>query len=119
MKRPRRAERRETLAYWPARDEQSGEPVGFVTDLSEEGINLHSQAPFGLGHRLNIRVVVDPKLTGLHHLLLHIENAWCRPSEVKGMFHAGFRLRNLSDESRQGIRKLLANFSYPAPHKTG
>ena len=119
MKRIRHAERRETLAYWPARDEQSGESVGLVTDLSDEGINIHSQTPFELGQRLNIRVAVDPKLTGLHYLHLHVENAWCHPSGVAGMFHSGFRLWNLSEDSREAIHKLLMSFSYPAPHATG
>lgn len=116
MNRLRHTERRETLAYWTARDEQSGDPIGLVTDLSEEGINLHSQTSFAPGQRLNVRITAEPGLTGLHCLHLHAENVWCHSSGITGMFHAGFRLRNLSAESREGIRKLLTHFSYPAPH---
>lgn len=119
MKKLRHTERRETLAYWPARDEQSGESMGLVTDLSEEGISIHSQSNFEPGQRLNIRVAVDPKLTGLHYLHLHVENAWCHPSGMAGSFHSGFKLINLSPEAREGIMRLIASFSYPVPHVAG
>ena len=116
MNKIRHTERRETLAYWPARDEQSGESIGLVTDVSEEGVSIHSQCMFEPGHRLNIRVAVDPKLTGLHYLHLHVENVWCHPSVISGLFHSGFILINLSPEAREGIMKLISSFSYPLPH---
>jgi len=115
MHRIRHLERRETLAYWPALEEQTGESVGLVTNLSEEGISLHSQCLFEQGHRLNIRVTVDPNLTGTHFIHLHVENAWCHPSGVPGSYQAGFKILNLSPESRTGIQNLLKSFSYPAP----
>lgn len=116
MQKLRHTERRETLAYWPARQEETGESVGLVTDLSEEGISIHSTCQFEPGHRINIRVAVDPKLTGLHFLHLHIENVWCHPSGIAGSYHSGFKLVNLAPEAQDGIRKLIASFSYPAPH---
>ena len=115
MNKIRHAERRETLAFWPARDEQSGEAVGLVTDLSEEGVCIHSHARFEAGQRLNLRVAVDPKITGASAIHLHIENAWCHPSGMTGCFHSGFKLINLSFEARDGIQKLVSAFSYPVP----
>ncbi|MEI6167903.1 MAG: hypothetical protein WCS52_11970 [bacterium] len=115
MKRIRHLERRETLAYWPALEEQTGDSVGLVTNLNEEGISIHSHHQFEQGHRLNIRVGVDPELTGRPFIHLHVENAWCHPSGIEGIYHAGFKLINLSEEARDGIQKLLTSFSYPAP----
>jgi hypothetical protein len=115
MKTIRHLERRETLAYWPASDEQSGESVGLVTNLNEEGISIHSPHPFELGHRLNLKIQVDPQFAGHPFIHLHAENTWCRPSGMSGIFHAGFRLINVSQEAREEIRELLAGFSYPAP----
>ena len=115
MQRIRHLERRETLAYWPALDEQTGESAGLVTNLSEEGISIHSQSQFEVGQKLNLRVSVDPEIAGHPFLHLHIENAWCHPSGISGTYNAGFKIRNLSDESREGILQLLTTFSYPAP----
>ena len=115
MYKIRHTERRETLAYWPARDEQSGESVGLVTDLSEEGVSLHSQSSFEPGHRFNLRMAVDPKLAGVTVIHLHVETIWCQPSGIAGCFHSGFKLLNASFETRDAIRKLLTAFSYPIP----
>jgi hypothetical protein len=115
MKTIRHLERRETLAYWPASDEQCGESAGLVTNLNEEGISIHSPHPFEPGHRLNIRVQVDPQMAGHPFIHLHVENVWCRPSGMSGIYHAGFRLVNVSPEAREEIQKLLTAFSYPAP----
>lgn len=115
MQRIRHLERRETLAYWPALDEQSGESVGLVTNLSEEGVSIHSQSQFEPGQKLNLRITVDPKLAGYSFIHLHIENAWCHTSGISGTYHAGFKIKNLSGEAREGITHLLTTFSYPAP----
>ena len=111
----RHIERRETLAYWPARDEQSGESVGLVTDISTNGINIHSHEPFEHGHKLNIRMSVDPNLSGSRVIHLHVVNVWSQLSGISGHYHAGFKIVDLSADAREAILKLLSGFSYPAP----
>jgi hypothetical protein len=111
----RHIERRETLAYWPAKDTEKGEAVGLVSDLTEEGIQLHSKHDFGKGEMLNIRIMVDAKLTGADHLSLIIKNVWCRASGVPGLYHAGFQIVDISDTARRILRNLLQAFSYPEP----
>lgn len=115
MDAKRHAERRETLAYWPARDDDTGEAVGLVTDVSESGVNLHSKHAFSPGEKLTVRIAINPKLTGTDHITLHIENVWCRRSGVPELYHAGFTLFDVSTAAKQGIRNLLQAFSYPAP----
>ncbi len=112
MQKIRHMERRETLAYWPALDEQSGDSVGLVTDLSEEGLNIHSHIQFETGQKLNLRVVIDPNISGVSLIHLHVVNAWCHPSGLSGHFHAGFKITNLSADADEAILKLLTAFSY-------
>jgi len=71
MQKQRHLERRETLAYWPATDTGKGESVGLVTDLTEEGIHLHSKHGFLKGQTLTIRIAVDALLAGTDHISLH------------------------------------------------
>ena len=115
MQRKRYLERRETLAYWPAADTAKGETVGLVTDLTEKGIRIHSKHGFLKGEVLTIRIAVDAQLAGADHILLTIENVWCRASGLPDLYHGGFKIVKISDKAKAGIRNLLQAFSYPAP----
>ncbi|MBI3987510.1 MAG: PilZ domain-containing protein [Lentisphaerae bacterium] len=115
MDKQRHLERRETLAYWPAEDTVKGEHVGLVTNLTEEGIQIHSKHAFPKGQRLSIRIAVDATLIGTDHISVVVENVWCSASGVPGLNHAGFRIVDISDTARKGIRDLLWAFSYPIP----
>lgn len=116
MHEKRHLQRRETLAFWPVHHAETGELLGTVADLTEEGLQLHSLRTFRVGESVNIHMAVDKKLTGVPQLNFHIINVWCKENEVENVCHAGFRITHLSDVSRVGIRDLLAAFSYPAPH---
>jgi len=113
--RPRQRERRETLAYWPVEDMEKGEAVGLVTNLSEDGIQIHSKHDFRKGQVLTIRIAVDARLSGTNQICLVVENVWCRTSGLKTLYHAGFKIVDISEAATRGLRNLLAAFSYPAP----
>jgi hypothetical protein len=111
----RHSERRETLGYWPVEDTDSGEAVGLVTNLNEEGVQVHSRHGFSKGQVLTIRIEASTGPAGASPIALLVENAWCRASGVPGLYHAGFKVVGISDRARRGIKNLLQAFSYPAP----
>lgn len=115
MHKHRHIERRETLAYWPAVDTVSGDSVGLITNLSEEGVQIHSKHDFSVGQLLTIRIAVDPELTGCDFISIAIENVWCRASGVPGLFHAGFKIVDISDKAKRGLKNLFESFSYALP----
>jgi len=117
MYRKRHIERRETLGYWPARDTKKGDAVGLVTDLSDEGIRIHSAHKFGKGKVLDLRIAVDEALSGTDHISMVVKNVWCHESGVPGFYNAGFKIVNLSDKARKALRRLVDAFSYPAPEQ--
>ena len=115
MSSKRHKERRETLAYWPARDVKKGEPVGLVSNLNDEGVQIHSKHSFRKGEILTIRIAVEPMLAGTDRITLVVENVWCRASGLSGLHHAGFKIVDISALARRSLSKLLESFSYPAP----
>ena len=108
----RHLERRETLAYWPAEAVGNGEAVGLVTNLSEEGIQIHSEHGFRKGQKLAIRIRVDVAQAGTDHITVDVENIWSSASSVGGLHHAGFRIIKMSDRARSSLIALTDAFSY-------
>ena len=117
MHKERHLERRETLAYWPAKDAETGEAVGLVRDLTEEGVQMHSEHDFVVGHTFTMRIAVDATLAGTDKISLLVEVIWCSRSGVPGLYHAGFKIMDISDKARRSIRALIQAFSYPAPSR--
>lgn len=115
MKSRRHLERRESLAYWHAHQEHTGKLLGLVTELTDEGVNIHSRRSFMKGQTFSIKVNLDMELSGKEEIRLKIKNVWCRRSEMSGIYHAGFEILNISDEDRNAVRKLLESFSYLVP----
>lgn len=115
MHKERHLERRETLAFWPAKDAETGEAVGLVRDLSVEGVQMHSEHDFVVGHTFTIRIAVDGTLAGTDKISLLVEVIWCSRSGVPGLYHAGLKIIDISDEARRNITALVQAFSYPVP----
>ena len=84
----RHLERRETLAYWPAEIAENGETVGLITNLNEEGLQIHSDHGFIKGQKLSIRIAVDVAQAGKDHISVCVENVWSAVSSVGGALPA-------------------------------
>jgi hypothetical protein len=113
----RHRERQETLGYWPATETGKGESVGLVTNLTEDGIQIHSKHDFLKGQILTIRISVDAMLAGTDHISLVIENVWCRASGISDLYYAGFKIIDISETAKRSLMNLFQAFSYPVPDK--
>ena len=115
MDEQRHFDRRETLAYWPVQQTEKGEAVGLVTNFSREGIQIHSKHTFSKGEILTIQIAVDAIFAGADNITMVVENAWCHASRVENLYHAGFKIMDISDRAKQSLRNLIEAFSYPVP----
>jgi hypothetical protein len=110
----RHLERRQTLAPWPVTDIQTGEAVGEVADLTEEGLQLKCGRRFEKGQELAIQIAVDEKLARTDSISLVVKNAWCRAGKTDGRFSAGFAIVDISPKDKRNLHTLIDTFSYLA-----
>jgi hypothetical protein len=115
MPNTRHSDRRETFAYWPAHNEFTGKPLGMVTNISEEGIQLHSEDPFDKDQIIPLRLAPPANLTGAREILLTVQNVWCWPAVNPALYHAGFKIIRATPLARKALQKLKDAFSYPVP----
>ena len=108
----RHQERVETLAYWPVSDVEKNKVVGLVTNLTDEGLHLHSPHEFPKGRVMTLRIILDPRLTGLDYISLVVENVWCSASSTRGLYHAGFKIVDMTDDAKRQLRELFQLYSY-------
>jgi hypothetical protein len=115
MPKIRHSDRRETFAYWPAHNEYTGKKVGMVTNISDEGIQIHSEVPFETDQIIPLRLAPPSHLTGAKEIRLTVQNVWCWPAATAGLYHGGFKILRASPVARKALQKLKDAFSYPVP----
>lgn len=115
MPKTRHSDRRETFAYWPAYNEFTGKKVGLLTNISDEGIQLHSANPFEPEQIIPLRIAPPARLTGAKEIVLTVQNVWCWPASNPALYHAGFKIIRASPMARKALRKLKDAFSYLVP----
>ncbi len=111
----RQSDRRETLAYWPAFNEYTGKKVGLLTDISEGGIQLHSEAPFLPDQRISLVISPPSPLTGAKEIRFTVQTIWCRPAIEPHLYHAGFKIVRITPRARAALEKLQNAFSFVTP----
>lgn len=91
--------------------------VGLVTNFSNEGIQIHSVHAFSKGDTLTIRIDVDEMLAGTDHISMVVKNVWCRSSRVESLYHAGFKIIDISERAKINLQNLMETFSYLVPYQ--
>ena len=112
----RRIERRQLPGFLRVFNRFTDTPVGYLGNVSEQGLMLISQLPLLVGGYFQLRL----KVPGLHGSLLFIDLEadclWCREDATPGYFDSGFVLREAPGDYVQLIRALSCYFSFrPLP----
>jgi hypothetical protein len=115
MTKTRQIDRLETFAYWPAHNEFTGKKVGMLTNISDAGIQLHSEVPFTADQIIPLRLAPPSNMTGVKEILLTVQNVWCWPAVNPKLYHAGFKIIRATYTARKALKKLEDAFSYPVP----
>lgn len=89
--------------YLPVYEGESGDFLGRLVDISQEGIRLDTEVDFLPGQQLDMCVRFRQMLAGESGLFIHGECVWCMQDPVNSEhFVSGFRI-----ESEQGEAGVL------------
>lgn len=92
-------------------DDESGQRLGFVVDLSTRGVSLCGRRPVPRGRRLLIRL--EPRQPGPDPLLLRATGCWAELSEGSGEFISGLEFDELDIDELDRV-KSLRDFGAPS-----
>ncbi|WP_341706364.1 PilZ domain-containing protein [Halopseudomonas sp.] len=109
MTERRRLERHIVSSSLEVFDLDTGDHLGRVVDLHEEGLMLLSNRPVDLNRAFALQINLPMTLNGVKEFLLDAESLWNRVSINGEQFWTGMHFTNLPEEARQCIAKMVAS----------
>ncbi len=98
----RRAERRAFAHYMPFKNEQTGELVGHLADISLKGFRLESLHPIRNETELPLRIDVPPDIASVPYMVFKARSKWSLPDRIDPTtYTVGFEIVDIRPEDGQ------------------
>ncbi|AVO54755.1 PilZ domain-containing protein [Ectopseudomonas mendocina] len=91
MRSQRRIERHQLPYYLKVFNRITDKPMGFIGNVSLDGLMLISQLPMLVGARFDMRLKI-PGQQGMHFIDFSANCQWCREDVTPGSYDSGFAL---------------------------
>lgn len=110
MKDARRRPRDVVDQYLPVSNRETGELVGYLTDVNVDGGMLQSEHPIEEGLSVPLRMELDRQIKGSRYIDVDAQSKWCRKDRNAVFHRIGFQFVDPSPEVREQIAELAERY---------
>lgn len=110
-KENRTVDRRRLVFYLRIFDQDSGQMLGHLTDLSPAGLMLVCRRKIEPGSIHHARIILPKEVLGRNEMHVKITCRWCRPDAIAGFHVAGFQFDEIDLSQKRLIDGLTEEFS--------
>jgi hypothetical protein len=112
MKDKRRLKRRHLIYYLQVTDRSTGALIGFLVNISPQGIMIMSEHPLPVGKQFNLQLLL-PSTTGeKEYLQFDALSKWCKQSINTDFYDIGFELLNVSVSDFDAIQNIIYELGF-------
>jgi hypothetical protein len=112
MRDKRNLKRRHLIYYLHIQERASGKPVGFLVDISTEGIMIMSEHPIEVGTMLELKIMLESEMSAKQYLYFDVKALRCEKSLNGSTYDVGCKLLNLSDEDFREIEMIIDELGF-------
>jgi hypothetical protein len=119
MQKKRSSDRRGVIYYLDVRDQHTGEEIGRIGNISQDGVMLLGSQRIPQGKRLDIIVALpDNQNFPERTLSLSVEARWVKPDFNPSIFCTGCRLIAAPPEKEDVLARLIEYYGFSDGYKT-
>lgn len=115
MAEARRQEREIINYYLPTFDRRSGSLLGYLVDITEQGLMLQTHDQLAPDQDIELRLQLKEPLDGADHILLEARVVWSRKQGTAIFFHTGFEFRSIEEDQRRLVNMLIKSYRLDMP----
>ncbi|KMQ49935.1 hypothetical protein CHISP_3149 [Chitinispirillum alkaliphilum] len=109
-KEKRKLQRKNLVYYLKVNDKRSGDLLGYLVDITREGIMVVQDTPFLEKTIFDIELELPADFAGPRTISVKVETLWCKRDINPDFYAAGFRLLDVSQFNQAVIDQLSDTF---------
>ena len=103
----RNKDRRDFSYYMRVMNENTGELVGHMADISLGGFRLESQKPISKNTEYPLRIELSSDISDKPFIVFIASSKWCQPHFFDTtLYNVGFQIVNMNSEDRKSFDKI-------------
>ncbi len=91
-------------------DVRTGEPIGYLIDISTEGLMLASEEPHKVEGRYRMRIPLPTDYDGYDAIEIEATAAWTKPAMNPYFHRSGFRELQLVSGPHEALDRLIEDY---------
>jgi hypothetical protein len=103
MSERRNRERKHTARYISVIDRDTDKPMGWLVDLSTEGMRLMGNVSVRSGSVLQLII----KINNTKEILVDAQSRWCQKNDNAELFETGFFFQDITEDNLTRIKELI------------
>lgn len=112
MKEKRNLKRRHLIFYLRVIDTETELPIGYVVDITPEGIMLISEKEYKLGTQFKLRMDLPEDYLTTKHITFDAKVMWSQVDVNSDFFDIGLQFNELPEEDANMIQGLINLFGF-------
>lgn len=108
----RKFKRRYLMYYARVFDKRTGRVIGYVVDLTQEGLMLISEEPVEPNTRFRLRMDLPEDLSEKKFLDFEAESRWCKKDMDPNFYAIGFHMEETAPEVLETIHTMIAAYGF-------
>ena len=113
MEESRRLPRRYLFFYLRVFDQVTGNLLGYLSNINNEGIMLTSDMPLEIDTVLEMKMTVPGNIEENNMIHFTAKVVWCEKDEQTNYYDSGMSLTEISDKNEELIKNLITRFTKP------
>jgi Tfp pilus assembly protein PilZ len=109
----RKIPRKYLVIYSRVFDRNSGQVLGYLSDLTNGGAMIISDDPIALNIDISLRFdLPDPPLFSTDHINLDARVAWCQPDIDPAFYNIGFAFKQVNPDQARIIVEMIDAYEF-------
>ena len=106
------------MIFSSVRDNNTSEELGYLSDLSLEGLMLISKNPKEIEKDIDLYIELPEEPRFLQNkIIIAARTIWCEADIDPRLYNIGFQFKNLNEKDRIIIEKMIKVYEFNREHK--
>ena len=108
----RKLKRRHLIYYLRVTERGTGALVGFLVNITPQGIMIMSEEPIPEGKTFELQLLVPGETTQRRYLQFKARSLWCKKSVNTDFYDSGFELQNINVNEFSEIENIIHELGF-------